>query len=150
MRRTERKIEDENIINKILSESIVCRIGLFDEEYPYVIPLNYGYKNNALYIHCAGEGKKIDLIRKNNKACFEIEESYQILEDEVSCNWTTKYRSVIGTGDIEIITDFDEKGKGLDVIMNQHGKMENTYSDKLVNRVVILKLNITSVSGKQS
>jgi nitroimidazol reductase NimA-like FMN-containing flavoprotein (pyridoxamine 5'-phosphate oxidase superfamily) len=150
MRRTERKIENEKIINKILSESIVCRIGLFDEEYPYVIPLNYGYKNNALYIHCATEGKKIDLIRKNNKVCFEIEESYKILEDEVSCKWTTKYRSVIGNGEIEIINDFKEKEKGLDVIMQQHGKMENAYYKKLVDRVFILKLSIKSVSGKES
>jgi nitroimidazol reductase NimA-like FMN-containing flavoprotein (pyridoxamine 5'-phosphate oxidase superfamily) len=150
MRRTERKIEDPKIINKILSESIICRVGLFDEEYPYVIPLNYGYKNNALYIHCATGGKKIDLIRKNNKACFEIEDSYKILEDEVSCKWTTKYRSVIGNGEIEIISDFEEKKKGLDVIMTQHGKKENSYHKKLVDRVLILKLNIKDVTGKQS
>jgi nitroimidazol reductase NimA-like FMN-containing flavoprotein (pyridoxamine 5'-phosphate oxidase superfamily) len=150
MRRTERKIEDPKIINKILSESIICRVGLFDEEYPYVIPLNYGYKNNALYIHCATGGKKIDLIRKNNKACFEIEDSYKILEDEVSCKWTTKYRSVIGNGKIEIISDFEEKKKGLDVIMTQHGKKENTYHKKLVDRILILKLNIKDVTGKQS
>jgi nitroimidazol reductase NimA-like FMN-containing flavoprotein (pyridoxamine 5'-phosphate oxidase superfamily) len=150
MRRTERKIEDPKIINKILSESIICRVGLFDEEYPYVIPLNYGYKNNALYIHCATGGKKIDLIRKNNKACFEIEDSYKILEDEVSCKWTTKYRSVIGNGKIEIISDFEEKKKGLDVIMTQHGKKENLYHKKLVDRVLILKLNIKDVTGKQS
>ena len=150
MRRTEKEIEDQNVIDKILSRSIICRIGLFDEKYPYVVPVNYGYKNNSLFIHCAPNGKKIDLIKKNNKVCFEIEESYKIVEDEISCNWTTKYRSVIGYGDIEIITDFEEKKKGLDLIMIQHGKTENTYSDKLVNRVVILKLDIKKMTGKQS
>jgi nitroimidazol reductase NimA-like FMN-containing flavoprotein (pyridoxamine 5'-phosphate oxidase superfamily) len=150
MRRTEKEIEDQNIIHKILSTSIICRIGLFDEEYPYVIPVNYGYKNNSLYVHCAPHGKKIDLIKKNNRACFEIEEPHKILEDEISCKWTTKYRSVIGFGNIEIITDFEEKKKGLDVIMIQHGKTENTYSAKLVNQVVILKLNIKNLTGKQS
>jgi nitroimidazol reductase NimA-like FMN-containing flavoprotein (pyridoxamine 5'-phosphate oxidase superfamily) len=150
MRRTEKEIENPNVINKILSESIICRIGLFDKEYPYVVPVNFGYKNNSLYIHCAPNGKKIDLIKKNNKACFEIEETYKIVEDEISCNWTTKYRSVIGYGDIEIVSDFEEKKKGLDVIMIQHGKTENNYSDKLVNRMIILKLNIKSATGKQS
>jgi len=150
MRRTEKEIEDQNVIHKILSESMLCRIGLFDVEYPYVVPVNYGFKNNTLFVHCAPHGKKIDLIRKNNKVCFEIEASYKIVEDEKSCNWTTRYRSVIGYGDIEIITDFEEKKKGLDVIMIQHGKTENKYSDKLVNRMIILKLNIISATGKQS
>lgn len=150
MRRTEKEIDDQNVINKILSESMICRIGLFDEEYPYVVPVNFGYKNNSLYIHSALNGKKIDLIKKNNKVCFEIEEAYKIVEDEISCNWTTKYRSVIGYGDIEIVSDFEEKKKGLDVIMTQHGKTVNTYSDKLVKRVVILKLNIKNATGKQS
>ena len=150
MRKSEREIEDKSLIDKILLESIICRIGLFDDEYPYVFPVNYGFKNNALFIHCAQQGKKIDLIRKNNKACFEIEDSYKIVEDEISCNWTTKYRSLIGYGEIEIVNDFDQKKQGLDVIMKQHGKMENSYSDKLINRVLILKLNIKSVTGKQS
>ena len=57
---------------------------------------------------------------------------------------------VIGNGEIEIISDFEEKKKGLDVIMAQHGKKKNTYNEKLVNRVVILKLYIKSVTGKQS
>lgn len=150
MRKSERKIEDPTIIQKILTDSVICRVAMFDNEYPYIVPLNYGYKDNALYIHCAQEGKKIDLIKRNNKVCFEIEDSYKIVESEVSCEWTTKYRSLIGTGEVEILTDFDEKKKGLDIIMNQHGKMENAYSDKLVDRVFILKLNINSISGKQS
>jgi nitroimidazol reductase NimA-like FMN-containing flavoprotein (pyridoxamine 5'-phosphate oxidase superfamily) len=90
------------------------------------------------------------LIRKNNKVGFEIEDSYKIVESEVSCEWTTKYRSIIGTGEVEILSEFKEKERGLDVIMQQHGKMENTYHKKLVDRVFILKLSIKSVSGKES
>ena len=150
MRKTECNIEDPKAINEILSGGIICRVAFFDEEYPYIVPLNYGYKNNLLFIHCAKEGKKIDLIKKNNKVCFEIEDSYKVVESDVSCEWTTKYRSVIGIGEIEIISDFAEKEAGLDVIMTQHGKKNNSYHKKLVDRVFILKLNIKSVTGKQS
>ena len=90
------------------------------------------------------------MIKKNNKVCFEIEDSYKVVESEVSCEWTTKYRSLIGNGKIEIINDFAEKEAGLDVIMQQHGKKDNSYQKKLVDRVYILKLNIKSVTGKQS
>ena len=150
MRKTERNIEDPKIINQILSGGIICRVAFFDEEYPYIVPLNYGYKNNSLFIHCAKEGKKIDLLQKNNKVCFEIEDAYKVVESDVSCEWTTKYRSVIGTGEIEIVNDFAEKEAGLDVIMTQHGKKDNSYHKNLVDRVSILKLNIKSMTGKQS
>ena len=150
MRRKERKITDQDIITKILSESLICRIALFDDDFPYIVPMNYGVKDNALYFHCALEGKKIDLIQKNNKVGFEIEAEHEILKFEQSCKWTTKYRSIIGTGEIEIIRDFEEKVKGLDILMQQHGKGDNSYNSKQVDNVLILKLNILSLSAKQA
>ena len=150
MRRKERKITDQETINKILSESLICRIALFDDDFPYIVPMNYGFKDNALYFHCATEGKKIDLIQKNNKVGFEIEAEHEILKFEQSCKWTTKYRSIIGTGEIEIIRDFEEKIKGLDILMQQHGKHDNSYNSKHVDNVFILKLNVLSLSAKQA
>lgn len=150
MRRNEKEIEDKDIINEILSKSHICRIGLFDNEYPYVVPMNYGYNENSLYFHCSSKGKKLDLIRKNNKACFEIEQSHEVIKNEVSCKWTTKYRSVIGFGNIDIVTDYNEKIEALDFIMSQHGKEDNHYKDELIDKIVTLKLNISNLTAKQS
>ncbi len=150
MKRKERKIIDQEIINKILSEFLICRIALFDDEHPYIVPMNYGFKDNALYFHCAIEGKKIDLIQKNNKVGFEIEDEHEILKFDESCKWTTKYRSIIGTGEIEIIRDYEEKVKGLDILMQQHGKQDNSYNSRHVDHILILKLNILSLSAKQA
>lgn len=150
MRRQKQKIVDERIINEIMNKSLICRLAFFDHEYPYIIPMNYGYKNEDLYFHCATEGKKIDLIKQNNKVCFEIEQEHEIIKSDTSCKWTTKYRSIIGYGKIEIISDNNEKIKGLDVIMQQHGKMENSYNKKNVDEIYILKLAISDISAKQS
>jgi len=117
---------------------------------PYIIPLNYGYKDNAIYVHSAPLGKKIDLLKVNNKVCFEIEYLAEIVKRELPCDWGTKYRSVIGYGTVEIITDFEEKKKGLDIIMRHYGNPDNNvYKDKEVNYIVILKLNIEEITGKQ-
>jgi len=59
MRRKEREITDQQIIDKILSESIICRLALYDEEFPYIVPMDFGYADNALFFHCAREGKKL-------------------------------------------------------------------------------------------
>lgn len=151
MRRKDKKIEDNNIIKEILKQSEICRIAMMDEDKPYIVPLNFGYCENALYVHSAPAGKKIELLRKNNKVCFEVTMKHEIIKPELSCEWTTKYRSVIGYGTVEIIEEFEEKKNGLDIIMAQHGRKEgNIYKDKQVEFIVILKINIDEISGKQS
>lgn len=150
MRRKEKEIKDKIIIDKILTSAIICRVAFHDDPYPYVVPMNYGHNDGSLYFHCAQEGKKIDLIKRNNKVCFEIEMSHELITDDVSCKWSTKYQSLIGYGEIEIISDNEEKKKGLDVIMIQHGKKENLYNENAVKKVTVLKLKITNVTGKQS
>ena len=151
MRRKDKEITDRKLIDKILSNSIICRIAMVDNGVPYIVPLNYGYFNNALYIHSALKGKKIDIFKKNNKVCFEVENSVEIFKHDEPCHWGTRYRSLIGYGTIEIIDEFDRKKEGLDIIMSQHGKTyNNIYNEKHLNSIIILKLNIESISGKQS
>ena len=150
MRKKEKEITDQNLIEEILSSSLICRVALFDNEYPYIVPMNYGYKENTLYFHCALEGKKIDLIKQNNKVGFEIEYNHEIIKNDVSCKWTTNYTSIIGNGVIEIVSDYKEKIAGLDILMQQHGKIENEYIDGAVRQALILKLNIKQLTGKQS
>jgi nitroimidazol reductase NimA-like FMN-containing flavoprotein (pyridoxamine 5'-phosphate oxidase superfamily) len=77
MRRKDKEIADINEKMSIIEECKFCRLGLSENNYPYVIPINYGYtyenETLTLYFHGAIEGKKIDIIQKNNNACFEID-----------------------------------------------------------------------------
>ena len=150
MRRKINEITDKGIIEEIHSKSEVCRIAMMDGDKPYIVPLNYGYCNNAIYIHSAPLGKKINLLKHNNKVCFEIEYSSAVVKREIPCDWGAKYRSVIGYGSVEFITDFEQKKKCLDIIMAHYGKKDaNVYQDKHVEFVVILKLSIEEIKGKQ-
>ena len=45
-------------------------LAFVDGDEPYVISMNFGYKDKALYLHSATEGRKIEIIKKNNKVCF--------------------------------------------------------------------------------
>jgi nitroimidazol reductase NimA-like FMN-containing flavoprotein (pyridoxamine 5'-phosphate oxidase superfamily) len=151
MQRKDKEINDPEILEEILNKSRVCRIALNDDEFPYIVPFNYGYGDHVLYFHSAITGKKIDLIRKNNKACFEIEFDSQVMKHEQACQWTTKYRSVIGYGIIELLTGREEKIMGLDRIMSHYGRSaSNLYDEKQLENMVILKLTILKMTGKQS
>jgi nitroimidazol reductase NimA-like FMN-containing flavoprotein (pyridoxamine 5'-phosphate oxidase superfamily) len=151
MRKSKQEIKDPDILEKILSKALICRVAMTDGALPYILPFNYGYQDKSLYIHSAPEGKKIDLLKLNNKVCFEVEDAVEIIKGEEACDWTTSYRSVIGYGTVEILSDEASKQHGLEVIMAQHGAPDLVdFNPKNMKRMVILKLTITSLSGKQS
>ena len=96
MRKKENEITERSEIDEVINKCEICRLGLSDENKPYVVPMNFGYKNNRLYFHCAKEGRKLDIIRKNPEVCFEFDLVPEILKAEKACNWGIKYKSVIG------------------------------------------------------
>ncbi len=151
MRKTNQEITDKSVLDEILTNSKICRLGMIDNRLPYVLPFNFGYHENCIYIHSAPEGKKIDILKKNPLVCFEVEQQADIVEDEIACKWSTLYRSVVGYGNVQLVTEFEAKKRGLEIIMTQHGykgKME--FETKEVEFIVILKLQIESMTGKQS
>jgi nitroimidazol reductase NimA-like FMN-containing flavoprotein (pyridoxamine 5'-phosphate oxidase superfamily) len=150
MRRKDKEITDKNIIGEILTKSKICRIALTDGEIPYIVPLNFGFSDNCLYFHSASSGRKIGLLKKGGRVCFEMEQGSEIIRREVACDWTARYRSVIGYGTIEILTGREDKIHGLDIIMKHYGKTNNQYIESNVDRIVILKLTIDEISAKQS
>ena len=151
MRKSNQEIRDGQVLQEILQGSVICRIAMMDGDRPYILPFNYGYSDGCLYIHSAPEGTKIDLLRKNRQVCFEVEDLPEIIEGERACDWTTRYRSVVGYGEVEILTDEAGKRRGLEVIMAQHGAPGLIeFKQKNLDRMVILKLRITSMTGKKS
>jgi uncharacterized protein len=153
MRRSHQEIKDHRIIEEILEGSELCRLGFVDTDRAYVVPFNYGYKDNCIYIHCAAEGKKIELIKKNDQVCIEIDQPFKIEKHDKACSWSMKYRSLIGYGKVIIITDALKKKQGLDIIMRHNGAGEETdlnYDTHEIDSLVILEIQILEITGKQS
>ena len=150
MRRKENEITDKAIMESIIERSPVCRLALAEEGHPYVIPLCFGYKDNTLYFHSAREGKKLEILGKNNRVCFEVDIDHEIVEADDACGWTMNYRSVIGFGKGSIIDDPESKRKGLDVIMQHYSQSAYEYPDSKVKKTVIIKVEIERMTGKKS
>lgn len=151
MRRQEKEITNKEIIEGILMRQLICTISLNDLGSPHIVPMNYGYHDNALYFHAAPEGRKMDLLRRDGNVSFVIDDYHRLVTDDVPCGWTTEYRSLMGIGHIEIVTNPEAKKKGLDIIMAQHGSHgEKVYREGQIDKMVILKLTISSVTCKQS
>jgi len=155
MRRKDREITDINEKIDLIKKCKVCRIGLSENNIPYIIPLNYGYnfENNilTLFFHSAIEGKKFDIIKNNNNACFEIDCDTKLIEAEKACNYGYAFRSIIGFGKITILEKTDEKINGLNEIMKHQIGKETLYDftcDELKN-VCVYKMTVEIFTGKQ-
>lgn len=150
MRRSDKEITDKKAIEDIISRSKVCKLAMCEKNIPYIVPLCFGFKDNTLYFHSALKGKKIDILKKNPNVCFEFEILTQVIQSAKACKYGMKYRSVIGFGTAGFITNEDLKRQALDVIMNQYADGSFIYEEASLKSVIIIKVEIHSMTGKQS
>ncbi len=148
--RKDREIISRDEIESIINKAFVCRLGMVDENGPYIVPLSFGYRENSLYFHCAKEGRKLDILKKNKRVCFEIDTDHEIVEFEKACKWGMKYKSVIGFGNALFIEDMESKKTALGIIMHHYSGRSFEFEEKEVKRVVIFKVEIESMTGKRS
>jgi len=155
MRRKDREIINIEEKIKIIKNCKVCRIALSDNNVPYIIPLNYGYifKNNklTLYFHSALEGKKLDIIRINNNACFEIDCDSKLIEGENACDYGYVYKSIIGFGKIIFLETIKEKIDGLNILMKHQTEKDTiyTFTEDQIKNVCVYKMEVDEFTGKQ-
>jgi uncharacterized protein len=150
VRRSEKEIKGKTEIEAIIREALVCRLAMSENGRPYVVPLSFGYEDNALYFHGAGEGKKIDILKNNPDVCFEFDIGAKTVEAEDACFWGMEFKSVIGFGKAFFIDDEKEKEKALAVIMGQYSDRLYTFDEKFIRATAVIKVEIGSMTGKRS
>ena len=119
------------------------------------MPLNFGFSENdgefKVYFHCASEGKKIELIKKNPKVCFEVHTMERITgEGESACVYSCAYESVIGFGCARELTSHDEKKEALIKIMENCTGREFDFNENQTRGVTVFEIAFSEVTGKRS
>jgi uncharacterized protein len=152
MRRKDREITDLNEIYRTIDKCQFCRIGFCDNEQPYIVPVCFGIKKGVLFFHSANEGMKLDILRKNPNVCFQMDCETEIIISENPCKCSLKYRSVIGNGTAEILTNVSDKKDALSLIMKKYSGSENKieFSDQSVQNTYVVQISIKSLYGKKS
>lgn len=151
MKRAEKEVKELAAIEAIIDKADVCRLAMSLDNKPYVVPMNFGYKDNCLYFHCANKGHKLEILKQNPDVCFEMDVNHKLVTGDIACKYTMTFESVIGFGKAFIITDNDEKKICLDIVMGQYAKDKSfEYTEKALNAVTVIKLEIASMTGKSS
>lgn len=152
MRRKDREITDFDEMMKIIGKCDTCRLAIFDEEFPYIIPLNFGTDIQDgqlyLYFHSANVGTKLDLMKKNNKVTFEMDCEHNIImyDERMSC--TMGYESVIGHGLVEFVEEKD-KLNGLKILMRHYHEEDFKFSTKIMPATTVFRIKVLDMTGKR-
>jgi len=137
-------------MDDLLSRQVTGRLGCHDRGRTYVVPVNYVYRKGAIYAH-SGPGKKIEMMRRRPKVCFEVDDIESIF----------KWQSVIAWGEFEELTDIAEKEEAMQALTHRimpfvispsghpsHGITESEYDVGTRIDVVVYRIRITSKTGR--
>ena len=153
MRRKDREITDMQQILSIVDRCKILRLGLFDMDYPYVVPLHYGYEYSenrlVFYMHSAKEGHKLELIADNPRVCVELDGDAELISGgEVPCMYGSSFASVIGRGVAEIVTDEKEKIKGLSLLMKHQKGRDFAITAEMAYTVAVIRVTLNKFTAK--
>lgn len=116
-----------------------------------MVPLNFGMDIEDgqlyLYFHCAMQGKKLDLIRKDNRATFEMDcdHNFILYDERMSC--TMGYSSVVGHGIIEFVEE-EKKYEALKILMRQYHAEDFQFNKDMIKVTTVLKMKVLDITGK--
>lgn len=149
MRRNDREITDKNAIDRILSAAAHGHLGLCDGDEPYVVPMNFAWNEGKIYLHCAREGRKLDIIKNNPKVCFQVDSDTKVVEGEKTCGWGMLYSCVIIVGMARLVEDEAQKGFALECLM-KHFKpdFDHKFTSEEINSVAIIEIAPEKISTK--
>ena len=152
MTKRELQITDENQIRAILDTAKVVHLGLCVDNEPYVVPMNYGYTmidgKLTVYLHCALQGKKLDMIRKNPRVFIEMDCDRQPFEGEKPCQYGLSYSSLMGRGTARILEDVEEKMGAMTALMKTQTRKDFTFNEKLVSIVAVVRIDVEEYTAK--
>ncbi|NDF27849.1 MAG: pyridoxamine 5'-phosphate oxidase family protein [Nitrosopumilaceae archaeon] len=152
------EIKSPQKIAEFLNSEHVGRIASLDKDgFPQIIPMNFAFVNNAIYMHSHTRGEKLDNIKNNQKVGFEVDKELEFLPSYFTSptdasQADTFYISVVIKGDGIIVNDKEEKTMALNALMEKYqpeGQYEKLTQDMhVVDEVAIIKVIPRTIKGK--
>jgi nitroimidazol reductase NimA-like FMN-containing flavoprotein (pyridoxamine 5'-phosphate oxidase superfamily) len=151
--KAESEVKDPVAIEGILRRCKWMSIALSSEDGPYIITLSYGYdrERNALYFHTSRKGLKLEVIRKDPRACGTVVEDLGYIHGK--CDHA--YRSLVMFGRISFVDGPEEMSHAFDVLLSHLERDPDAVRRELLSgagasrSVQILRFDIEGIRCKQ-
>ena len=152
------EIKSYEKIKQFLNEEHVGRISSIDVNgFPQIIPMNFVFRNDAVYMHSHVKGEKLDNISQNNKVGFEADRELEFLpsyfEDPHNAALAdTLYISIVIKGTASFVSSREEKTMALNGLMEKYqpeGFYDPLKSDmRVLDAVSVIKIIPQKLHGK--
>ncbi len=143
---------NKELIESIIRKCDICFIGVVTpDNMPYVLPMNFGFENDVIYLHSAPSGKVITCLEQNPNICITFSTDHQLAfqHPQVACSYRMKSKSVVAMGRVSFVDGMEEKRIALNIIMKQYSEKEFQYSDPAVRNVKIWKVPVDEITCKE-
>ena len=153
MRRKDREVTDSEGVRSILEQCKTCHVAMLDGETPYALPLSFGYElvdgALTLYFHSAREGRKLDVLRRNNRVGFSMCHEGEPTLGANPCNSGYYYASVVGIGTVAFVDDATEKCRALSLLMRRQAGKQIAFTPAQADTVCVFTITSTDFTGKR-
>jgi len=144
-------ISNIEVLEEIIEKCTFCNIAMIGENNePYIVPMNFGYSRGYIYLHGAKKGKKLAILKLNNKVCVSFSTDHELRwqSENMACSYSMKFRSVLAHGKVEFIDDMEAKRNALTNIMKQYSERNFKFNDPAVREVEVFKVVIEKLEGR--
>jgi uncharacterized protein len=152
------EIKSKQKITEFLNSESTGRVASIDSNgFPQIIPMNFVFINDVIYMHSHTRGEKLENIRKNDKVGFEVDRNLEFLPsyffDPTDASVAdTLYISVVIKGNGSIVDDKNEKTLALNELMKKY-QPEGGYEAiapemDVLNGVAVIKIIPDTIRGK--
>ena len=151
-------IKSKDKIIKFLNEESTGRISSIDKQgFPQIIPMNFVFLNDLVYMHSHIRGEKIENIKRNSKVGFEVDRNLEFLpsyfsDPEDASLADTLYISVVIKGEAQLVEDNEEKVLALNGLMEKYqpeGQYKPMNKDMgVLNATAVIKIIPKEMNGK--
>jgi nitroimidazol reductase NimA-like FMN-containing flavoprotein (pyridoxamine 5'-phosphate oxidase superfamily) len=144
-------IENREEIEAVIRSCKTCWLGMSENNFPYVLPMNFALDGDSVILHSAQSGRMWETLKNNPQVCINLTLGEEIAwqDVKVGCSYRVKSKSVLVEGKVEFIDDFDEKTRCLLLLMAQYSDREFKFSRPAVENVGVLKVRIEKIAAKE-
>jgi nitroimidazol reductase NimA-like FMN-containing flavoprotein (pyridoxamine 5'-phosphate oxidase superfamily) len=143
---------DIDTICKILDDTFICQVGFKINGQVYIIPTNFGRKDNRIYIHGSNKSRMLKSFESGEDICISISIIDGIVLARSAFHHSVNYRSVVIFARPEEITNEEEKNEALKIILEHimPGRWEDVRkpNKKELEATSVFSFKIDESSGK--
>lgn len=153
MRREDRANRDAEAMDRFILSCDTCRLGFQSPEGVYIVPMSFGYRREgdrrAFFFHGAIKGRKMQLLKTGQPVGFELDRNLGLIEGPEACAFSTRYQSVIGTGEARVLESPEDKAEALNHLMlHLTGRGDWDFPTAVLARTAVFRLDVKSISFK--